>query len=468
MIWRQGRRAAPIPRHEIYPNSKEQTLSQPGPRVGQVFVPGRLPEHTYNPRTARALEQRVRDYLDERGTILTVAGPTKTGKSVLLKQVVENPIWLEGQGITGPDALYRRIGDGLNIYTNHTVGSEFSSETEGTAGSELSIPMFLKVDAQGSRSASRSDMSSMSVERPLSMVLGKLIEAQRTLVIDDFHFVDRGVQRQLVRALKPAVLAGVPIVLVSISHRAQDVVTAEPDMTGRVTALDVAFWSIEELIVIAEKGLAILNIVDANGIASRLAEQSYGSPHLMQQFCREVCKADNIREPLSIRRQLADPDNWAAFFRAQLDTASKDWFNRLLRGPQQKGKTSRTIWNLKDGRQFDGYGLTLAAIASTGPKLNLTKDEITTAVANQIVPPPPALHQTTRVLHESPRVCRRLRLLGRMGSCREDLGATRRSCGTVLFGWWRRFGRSMLRSGRPLSRWRRILGSVLRRPSTTG
>lgn len=100
------------------------------------------------------------------------------------------------------------------------------------------------------------------------LVLGKLIEAQRPLVIDDFHFVERSVQRQLVRALKPAVLAGIPIILASISHRAQDVVTAEPDMTGRVTALDVAFWSNEELIIIAEKGLAILNIVDANGIAS--------------------------------------------------------------------------------------------------------------------------------------------------------------------------------------------------------
>src|SRR5450631_4246285 len=53
-----------------------------------------------------------------------------------------------------------------------------------------------------------------------------------------------------------------------------------------------------------------------------------------------------------------------------------------------------------------------------------------------------------------------------MGSCREDLGVTRKSCGTVLFGWWRRFGRSMLRSGRPLSRWPRNLGSGLRRPST--
>jgi hypothetical protein len=146
-------------------------LNQPRPRVGQVFVPGRLPEYTYNPRTDRALEQRVQDYLDETGTILTVAGPTKTGKSVLLKQVVENPIWLEGQGITGLDELYRRIGDGLNVYTNHAVGSEISSETEGQIGSALTLPLILKADARGSRSAGRSDVSSMSVERPLSMVL---------------------------------------------------------------------------------------------------------------------------------------------------------------------------------------------------------------------------------------------------------------------------------------------------------
>ena len=42
-----------------------------------------------------------------------------------------------------------------------------------------------------------------------------------------------------------------------------------------------------------------------------------------------------------------------------------------------------------------------------------------------------ALTKPGQASTESPPVCRRLRLLGRMGgSCREDLGATRRSCGT--------------------------------------
>jgi hypothetical protein len=40
---------------------------------------------------------------------------------------------------------------------------------------------------------------------------------------------------------------------------------------------------------------------------------------------------------------------------------------------------------------------------------------------------------------EPPRACRRLHLLGRMGSCRGDQGATRRSCGNVPCGWLKRY-----------------------------
>jgi len=50
---------------------------------------------------------------------------------------------------------------------------------------------------------------------------------------------------------------------------------------------------------------------------------------------------------------------------------------------------------------------------------------------------------------EPPWVCRRLHLLGRMGSCQGDRGATRRSCENVLCGWSRRSGRSMRLSGLP-------------------
>jgi len=46
-------------------------------------------------------------------------------------------------------------------------------------------------------------------------------------------------------------------------------------------------------------------------------------------------------------------------------------------------------------------------------------------LASVIDGPPPGAAGTAR--RESPRVCRGLHLLGRMGSCREELGATRRS-----------------------------------------
>jgi len=49
--------------------------------VGKVFVPGGLPSITYNPRDSLKLEERVRDYLDERHKILSISGPTK-GASV--------------------------------------------------------------------------------------------------------------------------------------------------------------------------------------------------------------------------------------------------------------------------------------------------------------------------------------------------------------------------------------------------
>jgi hypothetical protein len=58
-------------------------------RVSQVFVPGKLPAYTYNPRPELSLEQQLNDYVEEAGSILTVAGPTKTGKSRVLQHMTK-------------------------------------------------------------------------------------------------------------------------------------------------------------------------------------------------------------------------------------------------------------------------------------------------------------------------------------------------------------------------------------------
>lgn len=368
-------------------------------RVGEVFVPGKLPELTYNPREDLHLEQALEDFVDESGAILTVAGPTKTGKSVLLRRTIANPLWCDGQGIDSVDTLWRLVADQLGVY----LTLETSAEKSTTGSAEVGVDVGLKVG--GEYSASDSTGRRFSVDRPLvSAVRDGIVASRRPLVVDDFHFVERPVQREIVRALKPLVLLGVPVIFASISHRVQDVVSAEPDMTGRVVPLEIPFWSVPELIVIARSGFAALNVVDRDDrLATILASEAYGSPHLMQRFCRELCKANGVREAQEIRRALQQPDNWSDFFKAQTDDASREWFVRVLRGPLVRG-TQRAQYPVPDEKTLDGYGLALRAIAESGPELALSKRAIDQRVAALVRGTGPTTDNTTRALRHMSRI----------------------------------------------------------------
>ena len=80
-------------------------------RVGDVFVPGGLPSVTYNPRADLGLEEQVRDYVDERHKILSLSGPTKSGKTVLLKTVIPKAIWVSGGSIDTADSFWGAVTD---------------------------------------------------------------------------------------------------------------------------------------------------------------------------------------------------------------------------------------------------------------------------------------------------------------------------------------------------------------------
>jgi len=348
----------------------------PAIRTSSVFVPGKLPSHTYNPRKHLRLEERLREYIEETGSILTLSGPTKTGKTVLLESVLENPVWLDGQGIDDLDGFWERVAEELGVFTNfeQSVQGQQQSVVNGNAGLNAGV---VSVKGGGSYAIANTSGSKSSISRPVQIVArDALQDSGRALVVDDFHFIDRAIQRQLVRALKPLVLKGVPMIFVSISHKVQEVVTAEPDMTGRVSTLSVDLWSTDDLRVIASKGFGLLNVTDPGGqLATVLAEASFGSPHLMQKFCREICKANGILETAQLESELQAPQSWEEFFSAQVDVASKGRGERLVRGPQERGR-ERTTWKTTTGQSLDRYGLTMLATANTGPLLSIPIDRI--------------------------------------------------------------------------------------------
>jgi hypothetical protein len=134
-------------------------------RVSEVFVPGRLPELTYNPRSEYQLEQSVSDYIEETGSILTLSGPTKTGKTVLLRRVVSDYVWVDGQGIDSTDEFWRRVADELGIYTDVEIGK--TGETTDALQTKVGagVPAVLTADVTASLGDRTADSPATSLHR---------------------------------------------------------------------------------------------------------------------------------------------------------------------------------------------------------------------------------------------------------------------------------------------------------------
>ncbi|MBG6092620.1 ATP-binding protein [Actinomadura viridis] len=376
-------------------------------KAGQVFVAGGLPTLTYIKRSQSNLEQKVLDYLDERHRILSVSGPTKTGKTVLMRRMLrdKDAIWLSGGSINDLGDFWSQIADKLSLFTEIEV-TDSSAETENrTTKGEIGVAL-IKTGRDGQSGTSYTSGNRILRNRPIAAAAR---EGLRTglypLVIDDFHYIDPDVQLQIVRGLKDLVFDGVPVIVIAVPHRAYDVVRVEKEMTGRVEQLEVGFWSSEELIEIARQGFSALNVTDANDeIAKRLASESFSSPHLMQDFCLQVCKYNNIREKPRLGSKLKSP-KWTEFFAARSSSTSKTAFEMLARGPRQR--TDRKPRILHGGTPTDIYGAVLYAIAFTGPLTSLTYEGLRTALRNVLNDDLPQRHEVTRVLEEMSKIAKR-------------------------------------------------------------
>lgn len=357
-------------------------------KVSDVFVPGKLPKYTYNPRENSKIEDQLKDYLDELGAILAISGPTKTGKTVLVSRLVQNRIWIDGGLVGSIEDFYRLVVDRAGEFTTIEVaGADEYTATDETSG-EANLFGAGKFAAKDVTGLNTTNSKSASVNRPASQVATDALRVSgHVLVIDDFHYIEPAVQTAIIRFLKPLVMNDVPVVLMSTFHRVGDAVRAESDMNGRLATIKIDFWSTEELMQIASLGFEKLNIIDDPEVSSILAENSFGSPQLMQTFCRELCKFNGIRTEQEHPVALTPPEQWRTFFEAAIDVEeSAAWFETFLAGPKLRGK-KRNVYDLVNGQRHDKYGVILSGFNSVLPPLTFTSarlmEEIQVLVAGQ-------------------------------------------------------------------------------------
>ena len=270
-----------------------------------------------------------------------------------------------------------------------------SGELSGEGG----VPFLAKVQGKVAPSHERQRYSDQATNRTLApkpRALQGLRDTQQALIIDDFHYLDRDIQGNVVRALKALIFDGKPVILIAIPHRRYDAVRVEKEMTGPVQEVPISYWTEDELAHILGKGFPILNVQTTGKVVEKFVYECLSSPHLMQEFCRQLCEENGIEETQEAGYVLRPKQSVDRLFERVAADTSKTVFERLAKGPRQR--SDRNQHQFKDGRTGDIYVAVLHAIANLKPGMTTVEYEGVRTALRELLVDLPQAHEVSRVL----------------------------------------------------------------------
>jgi hypothetical protein len=336
------------------------------PKAIEVFTPNDLPTFTYVERKIHKFEDRLREALAIPKMIVSLSGPSKSGKTVLVNKVIEsdNLIPLSGASIRASDDLWAKVLAWMDVPTERveTTGSKLKAEVSGQVGGKAGIPLLAEGKVEGGGSIGGETIREMRekvVVTGLREVIKEIGGSSFTVFVDDFHYIPKEVQKEIGKQIKEAAENGVRICTASVPHRSDDVGTEE------------------ELEQIAYRGFQKLNVDVAPAIVKRLTAEAFGSPQLMQAICLHFCFENNIPEAQPEQRRV-DIDFvtlQSVLERTSTLTDFSSMISALHSGPRQRG-VERKVFDFTDGSQGDVYRCVLLAMKADPPRLSFPYDEI--------------------------------------------------------------------------------------------
>jgi hypothetical protein len=378
-------------------------------RTNEVFVPGGLPKLTYIPRSERYLEDRLLQGKDNLCKLITLTGPTKCGKTVLTNRIFprSDVVWLDGGAFSDEISLWSEINSQLDTFTDTQKSTSDGStdELQGELSGEGGIP-FLKASGKVSSTTGKIRTQEQTHSRSSnakSVAISSLRDTQKPLIIDDFHYLSRDIQGSVIRALKALVFEGLPVVILAIPHRRYDAIRVEREMTGRIENIQVPSWEMNELREIPKIGFPLLNMDVSEKIKTYLSEESLGSPHLMQEFCRAVCHCKNIKETSKHKVFLDNDTELTNIFVDVAQNTGRIMFEKLKRGPRQR--SDRIQRTLNDGTITDIYGVILQALAKMKPRIEtIDYEDLRASIRGVSRDSIPQAHEVSRVLEQMAKI----------------------------------------------------------------
>jgi hypothetical protein len=366
----------------------------------EVFVAGGQPTITYVHREEEHIERSFARAVATPNQIVSLSGPTKTGKTVLCKRILGDRqfVWIDGGQIVSSDAFWDKVAGELNI----PAEIETSEGSETGLGIQGSVPLI--TTASGSR-LYRSQTTERRRVDSMASAISTLLENKIMLVIDDFHYLDEEVRRVIMRNVKGGVFSGLKVILLSVTHRVFDAIKAESELTGRFTAIALPHWSGTDLAKVPKLGFDALKVKLPDELVSKLCDEAQENPFLMQKFCWEICFDLGIEESQLLAGK-AVPKDYPIdeMLRRISNDAGLPIYRKLAAGPQSRKVRAKRP--LRNGGTADIYQAILLALAATGPKAVVPYDELRAELSTLLIEQVPQKHEITSALKHLSRLSR--------------------------------------------------------------
>lgn len=351
-----------------------------------VFTPGTFPEHTYVAvvdQTGKRVEARLKEYLSIPGMLVSITGPSKSGKTVLIEKVVgkDNLIPISGASIKSVADLWGAVFDWMETPTSKVKATETARKS--TIGGEATAEAnFVVAKGGGKVLASMGDekkqlSSEISNPRTLENIYSEIGNSDFVILIDDFHYMARDIQSEIAQQLKECIRNRVKVIYAAVPYHFDDIIRANPDFLGRVYSIDMSYWNAEQLKEIAEKGMPVLGLNVTDSLLTELSKEAAGSPQLMQSICLSLCTTLRQEHRGNLGTIIQHSDiNVEQLLRDVSVTASYEAFvTNLEDGAKTRGRARKT-YTLKTAVNGDVYYIFIRSLAVAPTQLQFRYKDI--------------------------------------------------------------------------------------------
>jgi hypothetical protein len=307
--------------------------------VFHVFKENGQPDVTYVKRAGGQFEEKLSEALDRPGVICLLTGISKTGKTTLRTKVADSrkleSVVIRCEPDLAPLALWQRALESVDFerVVERQRKDGLDTKIGGEAQAELGWRWLAKITPKLMASYSSSDTEQETRAKILAEpspyhLLPILKRLPALLVIEDFHYLKPAVQTVVSQQLKTFVDAEISVVVVGTTHHACDLLKANPDLSGRVSHIQLSNWPSSDLQKIAIQGFGHLHVDFPQAYAELIASESAGLPIITQAVCLKLLLAQKRNNAGVLPRniQLTKQNVFDAFHEVVMDTYAPEFF----------------------------------------------------------------------------------------------------------------------------------------------